>query len=993
VSSGSQIVDDRIGRTTDGRAVRAFGTVVGAFLRAHAILLSVAALIILVYALVGFFLVPRIVRGQLEDYATSVGKQLTVGEIRFNPFALDASVGGLRASEPDGALLVGFRHLYVNASLASIGRRAIVLDTVELSAPDVRVVVAGDGSVNLATLVPPSPAEETSNEPPPKVRIGHLSVRDGRVGLEDRTRERPFTAAVRPIRFTLTDFRTDLDFRNAYRFAGVTTKGEKLEWSGGFTVQPLGSSGQFRVEDLKLATIDSYLYDSLPFRLAGGNALLHGNYSFALEPLALDVNLPSIAVRDLGLAERSADAAPSVRIPELDLANIAFSFGQRAVSLQRIDVRGAAIDVVREQDGSLNLTRLFASNAPATEADEPSPTSEAQAPAKASEWKLSVDTVHVEQGSLRAEDRSVTPATQFVISPANLTVEGWRNDPAAAVRIDADLGINDGGKFAAQGEMKLEPFGATLKIDTSALDLTAMQPYVGQVSGLRVRSGKLSSKGELSFSTEPASAPPLTFAGEVEVADLRTTDPAAQDFIKWRNLAVSGIRYERHPDRLTIERILARQPYARVVIAQDTTLNIAQVLLPAQPAETDTPAPTQTPPASESKDSPPMAMRIRTVDIVDGSANFADYSIQPSFATGILDLNGRITSLSSVPSSRAKVALQGKVDKYAPVDITGEVNLLAAAKYTDLAMNFRNMELTTFNPYSGKFAGYNIARGKLSTELKYKVEDRKLAAEHHIVVDNLEFGAKTDSKDAAPIPLKLAVALLKDRNGVIDVNLPVSGTLDDPKFRLGPIIWKAILGLLTKVATAPFAALGVLFGGGDELAYVDFPAGSAELAASETEKLTKLANALVERPQLKLNVPLTAVGADDGTALARAALTAKLPPDVPTDTTDEASAGKRLKTLEAAYRTQLKAAPEYPAPPEGQEQTPAAQIGWLEEALLAELRPDAAALDELARRRARAVQEALLTNTGLNPERVFITNELSGSGNQSGAVRMEMKLE
>jgi hypothetical protein len=991
VSSGPQIVDESVGRAPGGRRIHAFAAVVGAFLRAHAILLSVAALIVLAYALAGFFLVPRLVRGQLEDYAANLDKQVTVGEIRFNPFALDASVAGLRLTEPDGSLLVGFRHFYLDASLASIWHRAVVLDTVDLSAPDVQLVIRRDGSVNLKTLVPASTEDEASNEPPPKVRIGHLSVRDGRVGVEDRTRARPFTAAMRPIRFTLTDFRTDLDFRNAYRFSGVTTDGEQLEWSGAFTVQPLGSTGEFRVQNLKLATIDSYLYESLPFRLADGHALLNGNYNFALEPLALDVNLPSVAVRDLALAERSADAAAPVRIPELDLTSIAFSLGQSALAVKSLDVRGAKIDVVREQDGSLNLSRLFASNTSAPPATEPASASAAQEPAAGSQWQLQVDTLRIEQGFVQAEDRSVTPAARFVISPANVTVEGWRNDPTAALRIDADLGINEGGKVAASGTVRLEPLGATVKIDSSSLDLLAVQPYVSQYSGLRLRSGKLSTKGEITYSAEPASAPPLTFSGDVEVADLRTTDPASQDFIKWRNLAISGIRFERHPDRLSIDRILARQPYVRAVIAQDATLNIAEVLQPEQPASTQaSQAPKSAP---EAKDSQSMAMRIRTVDVVDGSANFADYSIQPSFATGILELNGRVTGLSSVPSSRAKVALQGKVDKYAPVDITGEVNLLAAAKYTDLAMNFRNMELTTFNPYSGKFAGYNIARGKLSTELKYKVEDRKLAAEHHIVVDNLEFGAKTDSKDAAPIPLKLAVALLKDRNGVIDVNLPVSGTLDDPKFRLGPIIWKAILGLLTKVATAPFAALGALFGGGDELAYVDFPAGSAELAASETEKLTKLSNALVERPQLKLNVPLTAVGADDSKAMAHAALVAKLPRDLPTDSTDEASARQRLKALEAVYRAQFKAAPEYAAPPEGQEQTPAAQIAWLEEALLAELRPDAAALDDLARRRARAVQDALLANTGLSPERVFITNEVGGIRNDSGAVRMEMKLE
>jgi hypothetical protein len=342
------------------------------------------------------------------------------------------------------------------------------------------------------------------------------------------------------------------------------------------------------------------------------------------------------------------------------------------------------------------------------------------------------------------------------------------------------------------------------------------------------------------------------------------------------------------------------------------------------------------------------------------------------------------------------VKLDGKVDKYAPVDINGEVNLLSAAKYTDIAMSFRNIELTSFNPYSGKFAGYNISKGKLSTELKYKVADRKLDAAHHIVLDNLEFGAKTDSKDAAPIPLKLAVALLKDRNGVIDVNLPVSGTLDDPQFRLGPIIWKAILGLLTKIVTAPFAALGALFGGGEELAFVDFPAGSAVLPPEQAEKLNKLTKALIERPQLKLSVPLTVVTAQDSDAMAHAALIALLPPDAGEPPADDAAKRKRIAAMEKVYKTVAKAAPEYPPEAKAGKDASAqldVQLEFLGHGLLEKLQPDTAALAVLAQQRSRAVQDALLASSELNAERVFITGERTEGKSQGGNVRMEMKLE
>jgi uncharacterized protein involved in outer membrane biogenesis len=293
------------------------GGLVLAFLRAQVWLLSLIAAAVLLYTLVGFLLVPRIARSQIEAFVTEeLHKKIVLGELRFNPFAFDASVAGLLLTEPDGRPLLAFQHLYVNAELASLWRRAVVLKEVELSAPDIRAVVAKDGAVNLAELAPPSePTSEPSASLP--VHIDRLAVRAGRIGIEDHTHSKTFVAAIEPIRFTLADFKTDAGYRNAYHFAGTTTSGERRDWSGGFTVQPLGSSGQFSVSNLKAQTIDSYLRDSLTYRLVSGVAALRGSYQFALDPLALDVAMPSVAVRDLALSERVAGARPSIRVPEL----------------------------------------------------------------------------------------------------------------------------------------------------------------------------------------------------------------------------------------------------------------------------------------------------------------------------------------------------------------------------------------------------------------------------------------------------------------------------------------------------------------------------------------------------------------------------------------------------------------------------------------------------------------------------------------------------
>src|SRR6185295_13998627 len=356
--------------------------------------------------------------------------------------------------------------------------------------------------------------------------------------------------------------------------------------------------------------------------------------------------------------------------------------------------------------------------------------------------------------------------------------------------------------------------------------------------------------------------------------------------------------FQERPERLSIERIVAREPYARVIIGEDGGVNITNALKPRAGSE-----PSPAPAAAQTK---PLPIAIRTVQVSDGSANFTDHSIQPTFSTGIVGLGGEITGLSSAPASRAKVALAGRVDEYSPVDLSGEVNVLSADVYTNLALGFRNIELTTFNPYSGKFAGYNIAKGKLSTQMAYRVENRKLNAQHHIVVDNLEFGDETHSKDAAPIPIKFGVALLKDRRGVIELDLPVSGTLDDPEFRLAPLIWKAVVGLLSKIVTAPFAAIGAMFGGGDDLAFVEFEPGSAALTEESTKKLGALANGLVERPQVRLNVPNTIATAADSDVVAKQALASLIPPVDTAKPFDDVAKRKRLEAFETVYRARLK---------------------------------------------------------------------------------------
>ena len=377
----------------------------------------------------------------------------------------------------------------------------------------------------------------------------------------------------------------------------------------------------------------------------------------------------------------------------------------------------------------------------------------------------------------------------------------------------------------------------------------------------------------------------------------------------------------------------------------------------------------------------------------------------PNFATGIQNIEGTVLGLWSDPKSRAKVDIKGSVDAFAPVSISGEVNVLSAALYTDLSLNFRNIELSTFNPYSGKFAGYNISKGKLTTELHYKVDGRKLDAQHHIIVDQLEFGEKTESKEAVSLPVKLAVALLKDKDGVIDLNLPVTGSLDDPKFRLGPIIWKVFVNILEKAVTAPFALLGSLFGGGPDLQFVDFQPGLPELDPAALDKARSIAKALTARPQLKIEIPIAVVKELDRPHLVDAKLQAQIQDVLAASPTRKKSAiaapefgqmdpAAQLDVLMRLYVREVGAEPKYPdavAAIKSKPEIVAAKVDFLNGTLHERIVISESDLTALGEKRAMNVQDALLTGTQIDPARVFLVAN-DKAKNQDGAVRLELSL-
>lgn len=405
-----------------------------------------------------------------------------------------------------------------------------------------------------------------------------------------------------------------------------------------------------------------------------------------------------------------------------------------------------------------------------------------------------------------------------------------------------------------------------------------------------------------------------------------------------------------------------------------------------------------------------LPISIQRIDITDGSARYSDQWIQPHFTLDIGALSGAVERIAATANSRARFTLDGKVDRYAPFRVAGEVNFFAPAAYSDVTMSFKGVDLTTATPYSGHFAGYKIKEGKITADVKYHVENRQLSANPHFVIDQLELGDRVDSPDAVKLPIKLALVLLKDRHGVIDLGLPVSGSLDDPKFSVGLLIWKAFINVIEKAATAPFALIGRMFGGGEQIKEIDFDPGSSSLDVQARQRLAVVAKALAERTSLRLDVPSSFAPDLDRSALGkelvrqrllalkRSELAAHHHYDDTVDASTLDDPREHFRLLLAEYRTEMGSSAALPEDlravatskkSRSTEPPSAAAMIELETALAAHVTVSDTDLQSLGQRRARAVQDAVLAAGGIDPSRLFI---LAASATAPHGARVQLEL-
>ncbi|HET9025659.1 MAG TPA: DUF748 domain-containing protein [Burkholderiaceae bacterium] len=834
-----------------------------------------------------------------KDRPGQAARTLVSGKFEVSDFALAAPAGA------SAAPLAGWKSVTVSIEEFEPLQRRLVLADVVVDESAVTAVRDDQGSLNWLRFIQhpvrASGGESPTVEPKPgaaappapfAVTLKHATVRNSRVRFVDNLVGR-FEQDVVNLQAEASGLTTARPDQGRVRLSADIRDNGSFSLDGDLGLAPLGGRLKYAARDVRLVVAARYLANVLTGTLDGSSDL-----EGVLEIGQSDTGL-QLALRDIELAGKNikvrgpGDSGATLDIAAMKISGGALDLTGRSVTIDKLAIDAPRVLVRRLRDGSINWQQLMKANPAQREAAVPAPPAAAAAP-----WTVRMKEAEVAGGDVVIEDMAIEPAVKLRASALAASVKNVVGDGSERAEFSMRTRFGSGGTLSANGNVRWDALAATVRLDARNLDVAALRPYVAGLLNATLAKAELSGRGTVALAKPPGASPVrLTYNGTARLSNLHALDSNGEnDLLKWQVLDLNGVDVKagEGPPLVSIGKVTLSDFYARVIVSEQGRLNLVDIVkregAPVQTGSADSKAPADqaggavTPAATVAAATQPAApdaaprptIRIGAVEIVRGNVNFTDNFIKPNYTANMTGLGGTVTTLASDSTEPATMSLEGKIDDDAPLEIGGRLNPLAPTLFLDVEGRTKGVDLPRLTPYSVKYAGYTITKGKLSMDVKYKVEDQKLQASNHLFLDQLTFGEKVDSPTATKLPVLLAVSLLKNTRGEIDINLPISGSLNDPKFSVGGIIVQVIVNLLTKVITAPFALLASAFGGGEELGYVEFAPGIATLGKAQVQRLDTLAKALNDRPGLKLDIIGRVEPAADTDGVRRAKYESKL---------------------------------------------------------------------------------------------------------------------
>ncbi|KML19257.1 MULTISPECIES: DUF748 domain-containing protein [Burkholderia] len=727
--------------------------------------------------------------------------------------------------------------------------------------------------------------------PPLDLTIRHFAIDGGTVNVDDRVPATPTALSLTKLAATLDGFSMQGKTPAKYTLSTSLSRGGDVTAEGTFNLAEKQADSKLTVAALALPALQPYLGEATRARVLDGTlgATVNAKADWGKTPLAAQVADSTVSLKSLKIATPDAKA-PAIVLPDASAKIAKVDVAARTAEIASVDASGLALDVQRLKDGRIDLAAL----AEPAQASVPKRTVARKAEAAAPSWHYRIDALNVKDSAANFTDLSTPRPVKLAIKPLELSVQKISDDMSKPLPVQLKATLNRKGSLNVTGDVTAQPLKLGLKINGNRLDAAAFEPYFGSALNATIASALLNAQGNLTFA-QVKDAPRATYRGDVALVDVRMLDKATSDpFAGWRSLALTNLKanYDEKGTDVDAARVTFSNFYGRVLLDAQGRLNLKDVVAketgPAQSLTRDASkgepvplSPGVTPPAAAQAASAaaaqqasapaaasatvvvkaaqppqnPVRMHFGELLLQNGRVTYTDNFIKPNYTANLVAIKGTVGAFGTDSTTSAPVDVAANLAGNGPISIKGSVNPLIEKPALDLTATAHDIELTNLTPYSAKYAGYPITKGKLNVDLHYELANDQLKANNHIFIDQLTFGDHVENDTATRLPVKLAISLLKNTRGQIDVNLPVSGSLSNPEFSVGGLIWRAVLNLIAKAVTSPFSLLAHAFGsGGEDLGYVEFAPGSYRLDDAQQKKLDTVVKMLTEKPSIRLDL-------------------------------------------------------------------------------------------------------------------------------------------
>ncbi|WP_054928428.1 DUF748 domain-containing protein, partial [Burkholderia sp. E168m22] len=759
------------------------------------------------------------------------------------------------------------------------------------------VAVSGASAASGATVAAASGAKAEGSAaakaaPPLDLTIRHVAIDGGTINVDDRVPATPTALSLTKLAATLDGFSLQGKTPAKYTLSTSLSRGGDVKAEGAFNLAAKQADTKLTVAALALPALQPYLGEATRARVLDGTlgATVNAKTDWGKTPLAAEVADSTVSLKSLKIAAPD-NKAPAIVLPDASAKIAKIDVAARTAEIASVDTSGLALDVKRLKDGKIDLAAL----AEPAQAAVPPRTVARKAQAAAPSWHYRIEALNVKEASANFTDLSTPRPVKLAIKPLELSVQKVSDDLTKPLPVQLKATLNRKGSLNVSGDVTAQPLKLGLKINGNRLDAAAFEPYFGSALNATIASALLNAQGNLTFA-QVKDTPRATYRGDLALVDVRMLDKATSDpFAGWRSLALSNLKanYDEKGTDVDAARVTFSNFYGRVLLDAQGRLNLKDVVAketgPAQSLTRDASkgepvplSPGVTPPAAAQaasaaaaqqasvpaaasatvvvKAAPqpqnPVRMHFGELLLQNGRVTYTDNFIKPNYTANLVAIKGTVGAFGTDSTTSAPVDVAANLAGNGPISIKGSVNPLIEKPALDLTATAHDIELTNLTPYSAKYAGYPITKGKLNVDLHYQLANDQLSANNHIFIDQLTFGDRVENDTATKLPVKLAISLLKNTRGQIDVNLPVSGSLSNPEFSVGGLIWHAVLNLIAKAVTSPFTLLANAFGGsgGEDLGYVEFAPGSYALTDAQQKKLDTVVKMLTEKPSIRLDL-------------------------------------------------------------------------------------------------------------------------------------------